>query len=95
MRIRVSGDLDQSSSTRLDRLVDKLGDLGGHILVIDLAEAGYVDSSGLNALVAVKLRGDREGFDVFVHGVPGRVRRMFEVTGLSRLLVAAPSSLLD
>jgi anti-sigma B factor antagonist len=93
LRIRVSGDLDLGSAARLERLVDRLGDLRGHSLVIDLGAAGYVDSSGLGALAAVKLRGDREGFEVFVDDVPERVRRMLDVTGLSRLLVTAPPSL--
>jgi anti-anti-sigma factor len=90
VRVRIRGDLDFASASRLERLIDRLGDLRSHRVVLDLEQAAHVDSTGLTALVAIKMRGDRERFQVFVERMPANVERMFAVTGLDRLLVAAP-----
>jgi anti-sigma B factor antagonist len=90
IRVRIRGDLDFSSAGRLERMLDRLGDLRGHTLVLDFSRVRHVDSTGLTAIVAVKLRGDREGFELFVEGVPRNVQRTLQVTGLDRLLALAP-----
>ena len=85
-RVGIRGDLDHLSAGRLDRLLERLGDIRGRTLVLDFGEVVHVDSSGLTAIVAVKLRGDREGFGVRLEHVPDGVQRMLSITGLDRLL---------
>src|SRR3954452_17506803 len=87
VRVRIEGDLDLHSAARLERLLDRLGDLRGHTLVLDFEDVGHVDSTGLTAIVGVKLRGERESFDVSVEHVPPHLARMLEITGLNRLLL--------
>ena len=84
--VRIRGDLDFASSGRLERLVDRLGDLRGRTLTLDFGEAGHVDSTGLTAIVATKLRGEREGFRVELARVPPHLERILKITGLERLL---------
>jgi anti-sigma B factor antagonist len=92
-RLRIRGDLDARSAGRLERMLEQLGDLRDHTLVLDFGRVHHVDSTGLTAVVGAKLRGDREGFRVFVDRVPPRLQRMLRITGLDRLLQAAPERL--
>jgi anti-anti-sigma factor len=91
VRIRVAGDLAFGTAHRLDHMLDRLGDLRGQTLVLDLELTQFVDSSGLAALVATKLRSDREGFALELANATQPVRRMLERTGLDRILRSTPA----
>jgi anti-anti-sigma factor len=86
VRIRIAGDFAFGTSHRLGKMLDRLGDLRGQTLVLDLSATEFVDSSGLSALVAAKLRSDRDGFTLAIVEAPETVRRVLERTGLDRLL---------
>jgi anti-anti-sigma factor len=93
MRLRIRGDLDAGSAGRLERLLEQLGDLRDHTVILDFGRIHHVDSTGLTAIVGAKLRGDREGFEVFIDRVPAQLQRMLRITGLDRLLPAVPDQL--
>jgi anti-sigma B factor antagonist len=86
LRIRVVGDLAFGTSHRLAQMLDRLGDLRGQTVVLDLSDSAFIDSSGLSAMVAAKLRGDREGFTLEVASAPAAIQRLLERTGLDRVL---------
>ncbi len=73
----VSGDLDISTSARLESAV--LGDPGGDrpsAVTLDLSEVGFIDSVGLRTLVRC-----RNGVDELVLRTPsGVVRRLLSLT---------------
>jgi anti-sigma B factor antagonist len=81
--VTVAGEIDMASSPQLR---DCLHDLSG-IVVIDLADVTFLDSSGLSALVsACKRLRDLSG-DLRLRAPQPGVRRIIEITGLGDFLI--------
>ena len=66
----------------------KLDGVGAHeVLVLDLRGVSFMDSSGVALVVDEHRRAEREGSEFrVVAGPDDQVRRLFDVTGLSRRL---------
>jgi anti-sigma B factor antagonist len=82
--VRVTGELDLHTAPRLQQELDALIADGVSRVVVDLAEAPFVDSTGLGVLVAAGQRLGREGFALA--GLQIEPRRVLEITGADRLL---------
>lgn len=84
--VEVTGDLDMSTTPQLrDRLLE-LVQGGAQVVVVDLTEVGFLDSSGLGALVvAYKELRERDGW-LGVVGVRPPVRKVFSVTSVDRVI---------
>ena len=89
VRVRLQGDLDLYSAPRFERFIERLGDLRGRIVVLDLHELHAIDSSGVAVLVAAKLRGDREDFQIAIDAASDNVRRIFRIMRLDRFFPLA------
>jgi anti-sigma B factor antagonist len=83
---RVSGDLDIVTSDEIKRALAGLIDAGHVALVLDLTDVGFVDSSGLGALVALHRHATDHGGSFVVRSVPPQVQRLFEITRLGEIL---------
>lgn len=83
---RLSGDLDIVTSDAVRRELVELVDDGHHDLSLDLADVGFVDSSGLGVLVAVHRHVESRGGGFVVRSAPPQVQRLFEITRLGDLL---------
>lgn len=79
VRVRLTGELDLANAQRLGDQLETLEPP----LIVDLSGLGFVDSSGIDALVVAYRR---FGDGLVVEGVPARCRRLFELTGLGELL---------
>jgi len=90
--VMVSGDVDWMTHAALERKLEELIDAGETRIVADLSAVGFIDSTGLTVLVScfhrLKMGGGRLAI---VCPSPG-IRRVFERTGLDRLLGVAESS---
>ena len=86
----VEGELDVATSPRLRRSLDDAVDAGARNVRVDLSAVGFMDSSGLGALMAVhhRLR-DREGSITITAATPP-VRKILEITALDEVFVLAP-----
>jgi anti-sigma B factor antagonist len=75
--IRLAGELDMSTASELDEVLDVAVEHGGTILV-DVSELTFMDSTGINAFLraAVSLRG--RGC-LILHGEQDRVRRVLDL----------------
>ncbi|MFC1414502.1 STAS domain-containing protein [Streptacidiphilus sp. N1-12] len=51
------------------------------VVVVDCAELGFCDSTGLNLLLTARLTAVERGIDIRLAGLHGHVVRMFEITG--------------
>src|SRR4051794_12211919 len=71
----VAGDLDLAHAPELRRAVGGLLGAGERLVVIDLAGADFVDSSGLGALTWANLRARAAGGALVVAGAHDDVRR--------------------
>ena len=60
---RLSGDLDIMTSVEVKRDLALLVDAGHVALQLDLSEVGFVDSSGLGALVAIHRHAEAHALD--------------------------------
>jgi anti-sigma B factor antagonist len=88
---RLSGDLDIMTSVDVKRDLALLVDAGHVALQLDLSEVGFVDSSGLGALVAIHQHAEAQGGSFVVQAVPPQVQRLFDITRLGDLLTVAGS----
>lgn len=83
---RLWGDLDIVTSEDVKRELAQLLDDGARTLALDLADVGFVDSSGLGVLVALHRHAEAVGGRFVVRSVPPPVQRLFEITRLGDLL---------
>jgi anti-sigma B factor antagonist len=88
---RLSGDLDIMTSVEVKRDLALLVDAGHVALQLDLSEVGFVDSSGLGALVAIHQHAEAQGGSFVVQSVPPQVQRLFDITRLGDVLTVAGS----
>lgn len=79
--------LTAANATQFKEEVVACIDAGENMLVIDLSQTGFVDSSGIGALVGVLKRLGNRG-EVVVCGLGSDVRRMFEITRMNRVFTA-------
>jgi anti-anti-sigma factor len=85
-RISCHGRLVSENVGEMKELVRPLIPLGGRI-VIDLSDLNYLDSSGLGALVALKVSAIKQGLCIvqFVNMTP-RVLELLRMTNLAQIL---------
>lgn len=95
LRAALSGEIDLSTVAAVQERLDAALDGGVALLVVDLREVTFLDSSGLRLILQLDQRQRTAGARLaLVHG-PRRVRRVFELTSTdSRLdFVDDPSQL--
>ncbi len=85
--LTMKGEVDISTTPRVRSQLISLLSQGSPQLVVDLEGVGFLDSSGLGALVAaLKLARSRSGDLRLVCETQRSVRKVLEVTGLERVL---------
>jgi anti-sigma B factor antagonist len=82
--VRMSGDLDVSSSPGVIGELDRLLEDGRHHLVLDLESVPFIDSSGLSALVRLLKQVRARGGSLRLATLQPPVRQVFELTRLAR-----------
>lgn len=84
--VSLAGELDLYNAEEVRRaLLDTLAE-GAELLVVDLAEVTFIDSTALGVLIEARSRlSDRSGFRLAAPGL--EVRRALEVSGLDRHFV--------
>jgi anti-anti-sigma factor len=80
----VTGEIDMQTAPALRAKVDEL-DVAHRTLVLDLDGVGFVDSSGLGALLGVKKQQERAGGRLLLARVPPAVARIIEITKMDRV----------
>jgi len=79
----VGGEIDSHSAPRLEEVLLNLVGEGVTSVVIDLGGVGFIDSSGLRVLIALRKRlGEEPGSVTLRHATPGTLR-LLEMTGLT------------
>ena len=84
--VRYEGDLDIVTSEDLKRRLARLVEEGATTVTLDLRDVGFVDSSGLGALVAMHHFAEARDARLVVRGAPHHVRNLFSLTRLDDLL---------
>ncbi|MFQ5595365.1 MAG: STAS domain-containing protein [Anaerolineae bacterium] len=86
----VAGDVDAATAPELREKFDELLAEGQQNFVIDLSGVGFMDSSGLAALVQLFKRVRIGHGDVRLCGLQPEVQRVFELTRLDRVFDLFP-----
>lgn len=84
--VDIGGEIDLHSAPQLRAALLKCTEGEKPRVLLDLSEVIFIDSTGVGALVGALKRARQNGGDVHFCGVQARVRRVFEITGLLRLL---------
>jgi anti-sigma B factor antagonist len=85
------GDLDMATVGDVRRTLVGLIDGGQSQVLMDLGGVGYLDSSGLGALVAAMKQARAVGGDVRLCALQDDVRGIFELTRLARAISIHPT----
>jgi anti-sigma B factor antagonist len=87
--VQVEGQLIVGNRQELKDLVQAALDRGGRRLLIDFSRTGYIDSSGLGALVSIAKRIREAGGELRLSGLNEDLRSLFELTKLDTLFAIA------
>lgn len=85
----VGGEFDLEVATQMRAAMEPLIELADRRLTLNLRDLKYIDSTGIGILISVvKARHARNApFDV--EHVPGHIRKLFDMTGISPFLAKA------
>ncbi|MDA8017821.1 MAG: STAS domain-containing protein [Thermoanaerobaculia bacterium] len=83
--LRWKGDLNAASAPELRRQLEALLEKGSNRLLLDLEGVGFVDSSGLSALIGVLKAARAEGGNLALVHVQPQVRSILQLTRLDRV----------
>jgi anti-anti-sigma factor len=80
--VKPQGDLDIATTPMLDEI---LGDLARQSAsaVLDLSSVDFIDSSGLQSILAAHAASQRDGFGLTMLPGPPPVMKVFELAGLT------------
>jgi len=80
--IAVSGELDLASSPTLQEELDRVA-TDSTLLIIDLRELDFMDSTGLSVLVRAHQRAEEQGRRLAMVKGPQQVQRLLSLTGVA------------
>ena len=80
------GDLDMAAADQMKRVLTGLVNEGSVKLLVDLGQVGYIDSSGMGALVATLKHARTAGGDLHLCALQDDVRAIFEMTRLIKAI---------
>jgi anti-sigma B factor antagonist len=95
--ISVSGELDLASSPVLEEELDRVAQSDAELLIVDLRELEFMDSTGLSVLVRAHQRAEEQGRRLGLVNGSQQVQRLLTLTGVADRLTLAdsPEELLD
>ncbi|MDQ0604352.1 anti-anti-sigma factor [Streptomyces canus] len=89
--LSLHGEVDYQSVTALTRFVPPEGAAAGQRVVVDLSRVTFMDSSGVNALVATYQATQAARGWLRLVGVRGAVLRTVQLVGLDTLVACYPT----
>jgi anti-sigma B factor antagonist len=95
--ISVSGELDLASSPALEEELERVSQSDAQLVVVDLRNLEFMDSTGLSVLVRAHQRAEENGRRLGLVNGSQQVQRLLTLTGVAdRLtLTDVPAELLD
>jgi len=83
--VRAAGELDVNTAPELREQLARLIAADTSLIVVDLTDVSFVDSTALSVLVSALKRLRQADGDLELASPNPSVRRVFEITGLTRL----------
>jgi len=89
--VRALGDIDIANAAEFEETIRLAGGADAPVLVIDLSEVSFIDSSGLGVLVTHQYARRDDDAKVFrVVASSAHLLKIFEVTGLDQVISIFP-----
>lgn len=88
--LSVAGDLDLAEVPSFLGYLNRASDRGSNVIV-DLSRLRYIDSSGINTLLAVQKTFARAGRRIVLAAVSPRMLRLFKIVSLEQVLPVYPT----
>jgi anti-sigma B factor antagonist len=89
--VGVSGELDLASSPALEHELERGAADSAELVIVDLRELEFMDSTGLSVLVRAHQRATERGQRFGVVRGPQQVQRLLSLTGVAERLTLADS----
>jgi anti-sigma B factor antagonist len=80
--LRLVGDVDLSTASELERRFTSLIAAGTRLILVDLSDVKFIDSSGLRVLARASRAMEARDGALFIQGARGATLRVLEVCGL-------------
>ena len=90
--VRIEGQLIVGNRQELKGLIQEGLDRGERKFLIDCTQTGYIDSSGLGALVSLSKKVRELGGELRIAGLNEDLRSLFELTKLDTLFQISPTA---
>jgi anti-sigma B factor antagonist len=87
----VSGEIDVYTAPTLREKLTELVDSGPRRIVVDMAQVGFCDSTGLGALVAAQNYARERTVDLSLAAAQERVVKVLRITGLDQVFTVHPT----
>jgi anti-anti-sigma factor len=84
--VRLTGNLDTTTSTAAQAALDELMDGGCTALLVNLQKVEFVSSAGLRVLLATAKRMNKSGGSLKISNLNETVNEVFEISGFSSIL---------
>jgi anti-sigma B factor antagonist len=93
MPVSAAGDIDVATAPELrTRIYAEITANPGELVVVDLSETTFIDSSGLGVLVGALKQARQGGGDLCITRPTGRVWTVLTITGLHKVLLLPDGS---
>jgi anti-anti-sigma factor len=89
--LAVSGELDLAAAASLEEEFDRVLEAGSPVIVVDLKELDFIDSTGLSVLVRAHQRAQQSGLELGLVNPGAQVERLLSLTGLAQRLTLSDS----
>jgi anti-anti-sigma factor len=89
--LSVAGELDLASSPTLEQELERVLADGPGLVIIDLRELEFIDSTGLSVLIRAHNRAQETGHRLGVVNGSRQVRRLLSLTGVAERLTIVES----
>ena len=83
--VHLQGEVDIYTVDKFKSALEEKMEIEQRDLIIDMSNLEYIDSTGLGALI--NIRGKYNGLNIELKNLRSNVRRLFEITGLTKIFV--------
>lgn len=90
--IHLSGEIDAFTTPKLKEELLSLAEGDNQVIIVNLQDVTYLDSTGLGIFVNLFKRLDKNNGELRLIELSERVHRLFEITGLSRIMSISVNS---
>lgn len=84
--VYLNGELDLSMAPEMRLVVDPLVEQSELLLALNLRDLTYIDSTGIGIIITILKTRDSMKAPFIVEEIPGKIKRLFDVTGITKFL---------